>query len=167
MSSINFQTKECITKDLDHIPCSVHFEFKLRASVRVLEHYRDQFKTLVEQTEQCIAVLQLQLHDTIVSLAKLEVTATRDAIVLLYCKAVTALAIAFGLNASLDKMATKRLIYFTFKDPTFLKEPTKHAGMMLDPTDPVFSFFTIFSKHNGHPYNHTTDKYSNNKYPPL
>ena len=62
------QNKECITKDLDHIPCSACFKFKLRTSVRVLEHYGDQFKTLVEQTEQHITVLQLQLHDTIVSL---------------------------------------------------------------------------------------------------
>ena len=80
---------------------------------------------------------------------------------------MTALAIVFGLNASLDKTSTNFLIYFTFNDPTILKELTKHAGMTLDPTDPVTSFFAIFSKHNHHTYNHTTDKYSNDKYPPL
>ena len=80
---------------------------------------------------------------------------------------MTAVAIAFGLYASLDKMATKHLIYFTFKDTTILKELTKHAGMMLDPTNPVSFFFTIFSIHNGHSYDHTTDKYSDNEYPPL
>ena len=51
------RNKECITKDLDHIPHLACFEFKLGASARVLEHYGDQFKTLVEQTEQCIAVV--------------------------------------------------------------------------------------------------------------
>ena len=140
------QTKEHITKDSDHIPCLACFEFKLGASVRVLEHYGEQFKTLVEQTEQCISVLQLQLWDTIVSLTELELTTTRATIASLYCKAVTALAIAFGFNASPDKMATKCLgvIYFTFKDPTVLKELTKHARMMLDTTDPVTSFFIFF-----------------------
>ena len=116
----------------------------LRASVRVLEHYGEQFKTLVEQTEQCISVLQLQLWDTIVSLTELELTTSRATIASLYCKAVTALAIAFGFNASLDKMATTCLIYFTFKDPTVLKELTKHACMMLDTTDPVTLFFILF-----------------------
>ena len=86
---------------------------------------------------------------------------------LLYCKAVTALAIAFGLNTSLGKTATKHLIYFTSKDLTILKELTKHDGMMLDPNDPVSSFFTIFSTHNGHSFNHTTNKYSDIEYPPL
>ena len=143
------------------------FEVKLRASVRVLEHYGDQFKILVEQTEQHITVLHLQLPDTIVSLAELGVTAARAAIASLYCKAVTAFAIAFGLNASLDKMSTKHLIYFTFKETTILKELTKHTGTTLDPTDPVASFFAIFSKHNGHAHNRTTDKYSDGKYPPL
>ena len=71
------QTKECITKDLDHIPHSVHFKFKLGASMRVLEHYSEQFKTLVEETEQCISVLQMQLWDTIISLTKLELRITR------------------------------------------------------------------------------------------
>ena len=104
----------------------------------------------MEQTEQCIAVPQLQLCDTIDSLTNLEVTTTRAAITSLYCKAVTALAIVFGLNASLDKMSTKHLIYFTFKDPTILQKLTKHAGMTLDPTDPVAFFFAIYSQHNGH-----------------
>ena len=161
------QNKEHITKDPDHIPHLACFEFKIGASTRVLEHYNDQFKTLVEQNEQHIAVLQLQLCDTIVSLTNLEVTAARAAIASLYCKAVTALAIAFGLNASLDKTSTEQLIYFTFKDPTILKELTKHAGMTLDPTDLVTSFFGIFLQHNGHAYNHTTNKYSNDEYPPL
>ena len=44
---------------------------------------------------------------------------------------------------------------------------TKHAGMTLDPTDPVTFFSAIFSQHNGHAYNHTIDKYSDNEYPPL
>ena len=77
--------------------------------MRVLEHYSDQFMTLVEQPEQRIAVLQLQLCDTIVSLTDLEVTTARAPIASLYCKAVTALAIAFGLNAYLDKTSTKCL----------------------------------------------------------
>ena len=162
------QTKEHITKDSDHIPCLACFEFKLGASVRVLEHYGEQFKTLVEQTEQCISVLQLPLWDTIVSLTELELTTTRATIASLYCKAVTALAIAFGFNASLDKMATKCLgvIYFTFKDPTVLKELTKHARMMLDTTDPVTSFF-IFFPNTMVTLIITTDKYADNEYPPL
>ena len=98
--------------------------------------------------------------NTIISLAKLEVTVTREAIASCYSKAVTALAIAFGFNASLDKMATKHPIYFTLKDSTILEELTKHAGMTLDPIDPVSSFFTIFSKHSDHSNNHTIDKYS-------
>ena len=106
------QNKEHITKDPDHIPDSACFKFKLGASARVLEHYGDQCKTLVEQTEQCVTMLQLQLCDTIVSLAVLEVTTARAAIASLYCKAVTALAIVFGLNESLDKTSTKHLIYF-------------------------------------------------------
>ena len=64
-------------------------------------------------------------------------------------------------------MSTKHLIYFIFKDPSILKELTKHAGMTLDLTDPVTSFFAIFSQHNGHDYNNTTDKYSDDEYPPL
>ena len=64
-------------------------------------------------------------------------------------------------------MSTKHLIYFTFKDPTILQKLTKHAGMTLDPTDPVAFFFAIYSQHNGHAYNHTTDKYSDDEYPPL
>ena len=67
------QNQGCITKDSAHIPCLACFEFKIRASVRVLKHYGDQFKTLLEQTKQHIAVLQLQVHDTIVSLTDLEV----------------------------------------------------------------------------------------------
>ena len=138
------QTKECITKDSDHIPHSVCFKFKFGVSVRVLEYYSEQFKTLVEQTEQCISVLQLQLWDTIISLTELELMAKRATIASLYCKAVMALAIAFGFNASLDKMATKYQIYSTFKDPTVLKELTEHSGLMLDTTNPVTSFFIIF-----------------------
>ena len=153
--------------DSDHIPHLACFKFKLVASMRFLEHHSEQFTTLVEQTEQCISVFQLQLHTTILSLAKLELAATRATIASLYCKAVTALAIVFGFNASLDKMATKCLIYFTFKDPTVLKELTKHASMTLDTTILVASFFITSSKYNGHSYNLTTNKYSDDEYSPL
>ena len=37
------RNKEHITKGLDHIPHSPRFEFKLRATARVLEHYSHQF----------------------------------------------------------------------------------------------------------------------------
>ena len=133
----------------------------------VLEHHGEQFKTLVEQTEQCISVFELHLCDTIVSLTELEHSTTRATIASLYCRAVTALAIVFGFNASLDKMATEHIIYYGFKDPTVLKELTKHAGMMLDTTDLVTSFFIIFSKYNGHSYNLITNKFSDDEYSAL